>query len=473
MGNGLESQATETATPPRRPRLRGITYFLRFIACVFILFMGWAVSKALIAMGTPPAQLDIVERPISVTVQEVHTTSVPVVISGYGQARPRDVVRIAPDVSGTVVAVHSKLHVGEVIPAGEMMFEIDARDYQARYDEMLASIRQWENTVERLRKQYAIDTERLKTFERSRELARAEFDRLRTLYEEDQVGTQSNVDNAELAYNSANDAYDQLAQQVALMPLRIEEAEATLASTQAVSALAKANLDRTRVLAPFDARITELAIKQGAYVTPGTPAVTVADDSILEISVPLNSREARNWLRFDSKSSAANLAWFNGLKQVPVELAWTEDPRLTWHGTLDRVERFDEETRTLFVVARIGGRDARDSAQVGLPLVDGMFCTVRIPGRTAENVIPLPAEAVGFERDEEGYRTAYVAVLNSETGEYRLRRRKVRESHIDNNQIYIAEGLKDGELAVVTRLVNPLENALLNVRHEHASEAGS
>src|SRR5690606_15009696 len=103
-----------------------------------ILAMGWGISRALVAIGTPPAQVEIVERPISVTVQEVHTTSVPVVISGYGQARPRDIVRIAPDVSGTVVTVHSKLHVGEVIPAGEVMFEIDARDYQARYDEMLA-----------------------------------------------------------------------------------------------------------------------------------------------------------------------------------------------------------------------------------------------------------------------------------------------------------------------------------------------
>src|SRR5690606_30864105 len=118
------------------------------------------------------------------------------------------------EVAGRVVEIHPKLEVGEVIPKGEVLFAIDQRDYTARLKDAAATTEQLEMTVERLERQAEIDTNRLETLKRSRDLARSEFERVRRLYDEDDVGTQSAVDAAERAWNLAEDQYDQLAQTV-------------------------------------------------------------------------------------------------------------------------------------------------------------------------------------------------------------------------------------------------------------------
>jgi multidrug efflux pump subunit AcrA (membrane-fusion protein) len=106
-----------------------------------------------------------------------------------------------------------------------------------------------------------------------------------------------------------------------------------------------------------------------------------------------------------------------------------------------------------------------------LPLVEGMFCKVRIPGRVAENVVKLPAECVGFDRDASGFRSVYVAAP-AEGGALRLKTVKVKESHMEGQDMYISEGLNPGDLVITTRLVNPLENSLVepsNFEHQGAN----
>ena len=75
----------------------------------------------------------------------------------------------------------------------------------------------------------------------------------------------------------------------------------------------------------------------------------------------------------------------------------------------------------------------------------------------------MPAEAVSFDREASGYRTVYVAVKDPETVELRLKSKPVKESHIEGEFVYLAEGLDEGDLVITTRLINPLENTLLDV----------
>ena len=93
-----------------------------------------------------------------------------------------------------------------------------------------------------------------------------------------------------------------------------------------------------------------------------------------------------------------------------------------------------------------------------------MFCRIRIPGKIATSVVRLPAESVGFDADASGMRTVYVAAPDKETTEVRLATRKVKESHVDGQFVFVSEGLADGEQVIVTRLVNPLERTLLDVQ---------
>jgi multidrug efflux pump subunit AcrA (membrane-fusion protein) len=408
--------------------------------------------NGLASLKQPPAEVKTEERPIKVQTVKAIPRDYPVVITGYGEARALTVVTVAPEVSGRVVYTHPTLKVGRIIPAGDVMFRIDPADYEAGLQEARAGVAQWQNTVARLKKQFSIDTQRLKTLERSAELAETEFKRVRQLFETERVGTRSGVDQAERDYNSARDHSDQMAQAVSLYPLQIREAESSLASARARLALAETNLSRCTVKAPFNARIKSVSLETGQFVAPGKDVLTLADDTMLEIQIPLDSRDARQWLQFEHPmDNRPTTAWFAGLKPVACTIRWTEDKTgSTWTGTLNRVVTFDQQTRTLTVAVRIAAEAAIGGDSRSLPLVDGMFCAVAIPGKTMHEVYRLPRQAVSFENE------AFLANADS-----RLQTVSVTVERSEGEFVYVGRGLSPGDTVIVTRLIDPLENALL------------
>jgi multidrug efflux pump subunit AcrA (membrane-fusion protein) len=373
---------------------------MRVLLVSLILLVGVGLMRFLMSMREAPRQTDHGEPSKPVQAMAPVREDVQVVIAGYGQASALDVVRISAEVSGQIVAVHPRLETGEIIPQGELLFRIDPRDYTAAVEQAEAQLSQMSDTAARLKRQSAIDQERLETLARSRELAQQELDRIRQLFEKDEVGTLSGVDKAEMAFNQSDDAYDQLAQMVELYPLRIREAEAGIESAQAQLDLGRARLTRTEITAPFTGRLKEVNLELGQSVAPGTPLVTLANDSLLEIRVPLDSRDARRWLRFTEAPAEGDTAWFGKPEPVVCGVRWSEDPGdHEWQGVLDRVVSFDEATRTMTVAVRLSGEQARSTGDVMLPLVDGMFCNVAIPGQTMTGVFRLPRWAVTFEEE--------------------------------------------------------------------------
>ena len=421
----------------------------RILLIVLFVLIGLGLRFGLGMLKEAPAHGDIPERRIQVEVAEVALEDVPVTIMGYGEVRALDMVAITPKVPGEIVAVHARLEQGEVIPEGELLFGIDPRDYENAKAQGEAQVEQFKNKVARLKEQYRSDQERLKLVSRTRDLAKSEFDRDRALYEKEDVGAESLVNLSEISYNKAQDAYDQLEQALTLYPIGIREAQAGLAAAEAALKQAQLSLERTEVRAPFNARVKMVQLEVGQMAAPGAPVLMLANDAMLEISVPLDSRDARSWLRFREQGGGEGVSWFGDLKPVPCRITWTEQPAgHSWTGTLHRVERFDQMTRTVSVAVRVASQEARQ-AESGLPLVDAMFCQVEIPGRTMRQVCRLPRSAVAFE----GW--VYVA----ENG--RLQRRTVDVIRNEGEDAFVAGGLENGDLVIVTRLVNPLPNALL------------
>jgi multidrug efflux pump subunit AcrA (membrane-fusion protein) len=343
---------------------------------------------------------------------------------------------------------------------GETLFRIDTRNYDAAVKEARAAKMQWQNTIKRLEKQLAVDRQRLFTLQRNRDLAELEFHRLRSLFQKNEVGTRSGMEKAEQAFNATMDQVDQLNQALALYPIQIKEALGSFASARARLSLAVANLDRCTVEADFDARVKSVSIEKGQYVAPGQQALTLADDSKLEIHVPLDSRDARQWLQFTGSRKDNGTAWFNGLLPVSCSIRWTEAASsYTWLGRLHRIVRFDRQTRTLTVAVRIDSADATENGARGLPLVEGMFCSVDIPGKTLNNIYRLPSWAVSYKN------TVY------KIQDSRLTTVPVTVARVDGDTAIVSEGLQPEDLVVSTRLADPLENILLEVTKEHSSVA--
>ncbi len=425
----------------------------RLIVCAAVLLVGFIAMNSLANMKKKPSELKISEPSLQVEAWNAEAKDVPVSIKGFGEVKTLNVVSIAPEVSGKVIDIYPRLEVGEVISKGDVIFKIDPRDYQAALQESSATVTQLENSILSLNKQYEIDQQRLKSLERNKELARKQYERVQTLYEEDKVGTLSGVDQAEQSLISVSDQATQMTRTVELYPIQIRESESSLESARARLTTAKTNLERCVVRASFDGRIKSVSLEKGQYVSPGKEVVTLADDSILEIQVSLDSREAEKWLRFDTNTANESAAWFDGLKNVPCKVRWTESTSDTyWKGTLNRVVAFDANTRTLTVAIRIMAEDAAAQNGNGLPLVEGMFCSVEIPGKTMAGVYKLPRWAVSYEN------TVYLSVND------RLKTVPVQVARLDGDSAYISGGINPGDQVITTRLVNPLENSLLVAR---------
>ncbi|HOK08720.1 MAG TPA: biotin/lipoyl-binding protein [Candidatus Hydrogenedens sp.] len=438
-----------------------ISKLVSFLIAILIFLLGIVSFLFFSSFRKPPAQAEQEERPIPVDVVQVQPEDVPIILNGFGEVRTLATVPIAPEVSGRVIHIHPRLEAGEVIPVGEVLFEIDPSDYQVRLKSAQASLEQAKQTLKRTQEQFASDKERLKTLERTKDLAYSEFQRVKQLFEREKVGTQSNVEQTERAYNQALDAYNLLVQSVELYPLRVRESEEVVKNAEAQLSQAEINLSRTQVKVPFNARIKTVNLEAGQYVTPGSVVMTLSDDSILEISVPLDAKQATQWLPFQKDNINIDSAWFPPLEPKECEILWTEDKENhKWKGLLHRIERYDEKTRTIYAVVRIEKENVFSLSDDKIPLVQGMFCQVKIPGKILSGVFRLPDTAVSFEG------TVYVAEND------RLKSVQVERLYIQGDEV-IVKGLKPGTVVVTTRLVNPIENSLLEIQKSGDKESDS
>ncbi|NQU65193.1 MAG: HlyD family efflux transporter periplasmic adaptor subunit [SAR324 cluster bacterium] len=423
----------------------------RLLIAIDVLLIGFLGMNLLARMKKPPAEIPLPKPVIRVETKRVQPENVQVQISGFGEAKATRSVRIAAAVAGKITKVHEKLAAGRFFRQDEILFEIDQRDYLSIYKDARATLSQLGNTIERLHFEQEIANARLTTLTRNRDLSHEEFERLRQLYLKRKIGTRTEVDAAERSYNATLDQLNQIRQAVGTYPLQIKEVKYRLESAEANVFRAKTNLERCLVRAPFSGRVKEVSLEVGQYVAPGQGLLLLAEDTTLEIDVPIDSNDGRKWLLFNKDSVSQEKFWFSSLQRVPVGIRWTEDPTSpAWQGILQRVSKFDKQTRTMTVVVSVNTQ-LTDSEQGNLPLVEGMFCSVTIPGKMMRQVYRLPRWAVGFNN------TVYLFV------EGRLKTIPVTIARIQKDEVFVSGGLKTGDIVVITRLIDPLENSLLEI----------
>ena len=420
-------------------------------ALVFIAGVG--VMLVLFSFREPPAEAapDVTERSLRVDVARLESRDIAVTLRGHGTVRSSRSVDLSAQVSGTVLEVHPNLVIGGLIREGEVLFAVDHRRYAAEAAEARAHVAELDATAARLRTEYENDQRRSRTLERTRDLAKAEFDRAKELLGQ-AIGNRTDVSTREQALNGASDELDLLKRQLAVYPLRIREAEENKAASMARLELANIQAEGAQARSPFDARVVEAKVEVGQYVLPGATLVRLADDSTLEIPVKLDAREARRWLQFKDAPAAAASAWFSEPVHVSCTIRWTEEENgHYWTGTLERIESFDAESRTVTATVSIPAKGALSCDRDGAPLVAGMFCEVTVPGRALESAYALPQSAVTVDD------TIHVARDN------RLKTLPVDVIRVEGANVYVSGDLSPGEMVVTTRLLAPLENSLLEI----------
>ncbi len=371
-----------------------------------LLGIGVAGMQTLASMQTAPVKKPITEKALQVEVMKAELESVTPFITGFGEVKAVDVVPISAEIQGKVVEIYPRLEVGELIKRNEVLIRIDTSQ------EIIA--------LGSNRKRYSALVRNLK-------LAKNEYTRLDKLNKKNRLVTVSEVEKAEQAYHSMVDNVSQLEHAIASSKLRI---------------------DRATIHSPFAGRIKEVFIEKGQFVTPGTTVITLVDDSVLEVIVSIDGTRAEKILKFKNKARADRQFWFKELEQVPVLISWPQgDAHSNIWGILHRVVAFDSKNRTLKLAVRL--TISEDVELADFPIVEGMFCQVKIPGNTMQNVIRLPRQAVQYDK------TVHVVSDN------RLRTVPVKIGWMEEEYAYVAAGLSRDDQIVLTRLSNPLENTLV------------
>lgn len=307
-----------------------------------------------------------------------------------GRFEPVDQVDIRARVSGYVDKIH--FADGSVVKAGDLLFTIDQRPYQAALDEAQASL----------------------------ESAKARVDFAQ--------GDVVRAENLRKSGNITGQIYDERAQTLATAQADVNRAQATLNR-------AKLDLQFTEIRAPIAGRMSRHLVSLGNLVN--------ANDTVLSNIVsmdPINfyfDVDERSFLAYQ-KLSTGSLRTSNDGALNEVLVATSDENEPTHKGHLDFTDnRLDNASGTIRARAILENKD--------LSLVPGLFGRIRILGSDKYKGILVPEDALGSDQDR---RVVYVVGADNTISLQPVR----VGSRVDGYRV-IRMGLKGDETIVVNGLM--------------------
>ena len=231
--------------------------------------------------------------PKEVVVDNPHLMDINVSAEATGRVEAKYSVDVVARVPGFLMEKHFKE--GDFVKKGQLIFQIDPREYQIQVNNSLAQVNQYSALLTNAQK---------------------ELDRANALIKEDLI-SRSDVDQS-LAVRNQNKA---------LLDAAKQEYE-----------LAKVNLGYTSIKSPIDGRIGKVNITEGNYVTATSgPLVNISSTAPVYVAFSLKSSDFIKLLRASDK-----------LKDVAVRVQY-EGGR--WHeevGTIDFIDnKIDKNSGTI------------------------------------------------------------------------------------------------------------------------------
>lgn len=259
-----------------------------------------------------------------------------------GRLEAVETVDLRARVSGLLESIH--FEDGEMVEAGDLLFQLDPRPYQAELDARLA------------------DAE---LAEAARNLASSNLERGRKLLESNAIP----------------------AEDVDARVAGLAEAEASLQAARARVDAAQLNVDFTQVTAPITGRVSDHFISVGNLISGGsaqsTLLTTIVSTDPIYVRFEADESLVLNYLRLNAAGKRQSARDY----EAPVQLGLADEEGFPHEGVVDFVDnRFDQGTATMRARARIPNPD-------GL-LFPGMFARVRITGEAERDALLVPDKAV-------------------------------------------------------------------------------
>jgi len=344
------------------------------------------------------------KREIPKTIVRVETidaqrSSYPIIVNANGTIEAETRGDLVAQIRGEITSVSDNFKDGGSFKKGDVLIQIDRRDYQADLSQSLAQLSQAQATYSQ---------------------------------------EQANSEQALLDWRRLGNT-TQAPDLVARKP-QLSAAKAQLDSAKAANQTAKLNLTRTTLTAPYNGRIIERQAVLGQYVAIGETVAEVFSTDGIEVRLPM-SQEEFSQLGLDSFTPetatdfSVTLSSNIGLKEHQ------------WNAQITRINStFDINTRQIDVFAKVEDPFGSERGQPALKI--GQFVSANITGRLVENVFIIPNKSI-----REG---SYVYVVRDE----KLAKQSINIVWQDDKNALITDGFDEGEMVVTTSLNSTLAGAV-------------
>jgi RND family efflux transporter MFP subunit len=363
---------------------------LRYILPFGIIFVSVLVA-AVIIMAKPDIEPETQNiKPLQVRVIPAIKKEVQMTVRSQGAVRAKTESEVVAQVSGVIQSISSSFVAGGFFKKGDMLIQLDARDYKYRYTQAQHKVSQAELA--------------LKLEEQQADIAKTEW-------------TQMN-EGAPPALVSREP--------------QLAEARASLESAKAGLMQAQLDLDRTTIRASFAGRVKTKNADIGRYVTPGMSLARIYSIDVAEVRLPLPDKELKYLgLPFDFRNQKKS----DTGPEVVLSGDFAGENRI-WLGKLSHIEgEFDSRSRMIHTVARVINPY---SEEFEAPLTVGMYVHAEIIGKKVDGLIEIPRVALRNQNQ--------VLVVDNDN---RIHFRDTEIFRIDGEVVYISGGIENNEMISV------------------------
>jgi len=369
---------------------------LKFIIPIVLIIISFFIIQFF--LNNEPEQKQKKKKvtpPLTVSVLDIKPAPFQVNIESYGTVSPRTQSFLVSQVNGQITHISNKLREGSFFKKGDLLLNIDERDY-------LADVKISEANL---------------------------ADAQQALAEEMALSSQAALDWKNLGNNTqANDLVLRKPQQQA--------AQARLTSAEAALAKTKLELERTKILAPYDGRVLEKLVDIGQVANTNTQIAEVYATDYFEVRLPLKTADLK-FINLPESFRSAKLE--QSKTHVNVFSSLTDSP-IAWGGRIVRTESaIDNSTRQLHVVAQIDDPFNPEVLERS-PLKIGEYVTAVIEGKLIDDAIVIPTKAI--------YQDTYVYIIDNGL----VKRREIATLWQDDKQSLIKSGLQKGDRLITTTL---------------------
>lgn len=338
---------------------------------------------------TPPVAPTAAKKPLEVDIRHPEVRTLVEHEEFAGRLVAAEGVELKARVSGELEKV--LFRDGDDVQAGQPLFEIDARPYQAELDRTSAVVAQLEARVQKLSRQET---------------------RAKNLLSRQSISQED--------YETA--AFD------------LSEAESGLAAARAAHDLARLNLGFTQISSRISGRISRHLVDPGNLVQADhTPLAKVVSLDPIHAYFDVDERTV---LRLQRLIQSGKLASARD-KEIVVDVKLADEDRSELQGRFNFVDNeVDASTGTLLARAEIANPDRM--------LTPGLFVRLRVPVGDPQPVMLIPEEALSSDQGER-----FVYLVN---GENKVEYRRVTVGWREGGLRVIREGLSVEDRVVTSNL---------------------